>query len=70
MIRDRDRIYGAVVTDCVPWASGTAYRTGLTQAEWLCRTADRIDPSRVSRSCHHPGRSTFASDSAFVRNVL
>jgi hypothetical protein len=45
-------------------------RTGLTLAEWLCRTADRIDPSRVSRSRHHPGRSAFASDSAFVRNVL
>src|SRR6202165_567038 len=53
--------------DCVPWAS---YRAGLTLAERLCRTADRIDPSRVSRSCHHPGRSAFASDSAIVRNVL
>jgi len=23
------------------------YHTSLTLAEWLCRTADRIDPSRV-----------------------
>ena len=46
---------------------GQAYRTGLTLAEWLCRTADRIDPSR---SFHHPGRSAFESDSAIVRNVL
>jgi hypothetical protein len=22
-----------------------AYRTGLALAEWLCRTADRIDPA-------------------------
>jgi hypothetical protein len=39
-------------------------------AEWRCRTADRIDPARVSPSRHNPGRSTFASDSAIVRNVL
>jgi hypothetical protein len=24
-----------------------AHRTGFTLAEWLCRTADRIDPARV-----------------------
>jgi hypothetical protein len=24
---------------------GQAYRTGLALAEWLCRTADRIDPA-------------------------
>ena len=49
---------------------GQAYRTGLTLAEWLCRTVDRIDPARVSRSCHHPGRSAFASDSAILRKLL
>jgi hypothetical protein len=44
LIRDRDRIYGSV-----PIArhghSGQAYRTSLALAEWLCRTADRIDPA-------------------------
>jgi hypothetical protein len=30
--------------------SGQAYRTGLTLAEWLCRTADRVDPPRVPGS--------------------
>jgi hypothetical protein len=40
---------------------GHAYCTGLTLAEWLCRTADRIDPSRVSRSRNHLWRGAFAS---------
>src|SRR5258705_3948737 len=26
---------------------GQAYRTSLALAEWLCRTADRVDPPRV-----------------------
>ena len=45
MIRDRDRIYGSVVTRRLR-AMGIrdkACRTGLALAEWLCRTADRID---------------------------
>src|SRR5215204_1557181 len=29
---------------------GQAYGPGLALAEWLCRTADRIDPARVCRS--------------------
>jgi hypothetical protein len=47
MIRDRDRIYGSVVTRRLR-AMGIrdkACRTGLALAEWLCRTADRIDPA-------------------------
>jgi hypothetical protein len=49
MIRDRDRIYGAVVTRRLR-AMGIRDKPiapGLTLAEWLCRTADRIDPARV-----------------------
>jgi len=49
MIRDRDRIYGTVVTRRLR-AMGIrdqAYRTSFALAEWLCRTADRIDPARV-----------------------
>src|ERR1700757_4737794 len=63
MIRDRDRIYGAVVTRRLRAHGhpGQAYCTGLTLAEWLCRTADRIDPSRVSRSRNHLWPSAFAS---------
>ena len=47
MIRDRDRIYGVVVTHRLRAMGirGQAYCTGLTLAEWLCRTADRIDPA-------------------------
>jgi hypothetical protein len=47
MIRDRDCIYGAVVTRRLR-AMGIrdkAHCTGLTLAEWLCRTADWIDPA-------------------------
>jgi hypothetical protein len=47
MIRDRDRIYGTVVTQRLR-AMGIRdrpYRTGLTLAERLCRTVDRIDPA-------------------------
>jgi hypothetical protein len=43
LIRDRDRIYGSVVTR--HGYPGHAYRTSLALAEWLCRTADRIDPA-------------------------
>jgi hypothetical protein len=42
LIRDRDRIYGGVVTRRL---RAKAYRTSLAPAEWLCRTADRIDPA-------------------------
>jgi len=46
MIRDRDCIYGAVVTRRLFHGHpGQAYCIGLTLAEWLCRTADRIDPA-------------------------
>jgi hypothetical protein len=41
MIRDRDRIYGIVVTRRLR-AMGIR---DLALAEWLCRTADRIDPA-------------------------
>jgi hypothetical protein len=70
MIRDRDRIYGAVVTRRLramgirdkPIAPASPWQTGFA--------ADRIDPSRVSRSCHHPGRSAFASDSEKLCGLL
>jgi hypothetical protein len=47
LIRDRDRIYGSVVTRPIARHGhpGQAYRTGLALAKWLCRTADWIDPA-------------------------
>jgi len=54
MIRDRDRIYGAIVTHRlrVMGIPGQAYCAGLSLAKWCCRTADRIDPARVRGSFH------------------
>ena len=43
LIRDRDRIYGSVVTRRLRTMG--IRDTGLALAEWLCRTADRIDPA-------------------------
>ena len=57
MIRDRDRIYGAVVTRRLR-AHGHPGQTdyaGLTLAEWLCRAADRIYPTRVHGSYRRLG---------------
>jgi hypothetical protein len=31
--------------DCAPWATGTSLLHHLALAEWLCGTADRIDPA-------------------------
>src|SRR6266480_2308566 len=53
-----------------PWASGTGPLRRLILAEWLCRAADRIDPPRVSRSCHRLERTASASDSAILRKLL
>jgi len=71
MIRDRDCIYGAVVTrrTAVPWAFGDKpYCAGLTLAERLCRTADRIGPG--GECLDHVivlGEGTSAPDSEILR---
>ena len=72
MIRDRDRIYGAVVHTPIAshGHSGQTDCTGLALAEWLCRTADRIDPARVFGPCHRFGRGTSAPDSNFLCRLL
>ena len=65
MIGDRDRIYGAVVTRRLR-AMGIRDKPiapASPLAEWLCRTADRIDPARVFGPHHCLGRSTSAPDS-------
>jgi hypothetical protein len=41
MVRDRDRICGAVVTPLARHGHpGQGYRTSFALAEWLCRTTD------------------------------
>jgi hypothetical protein len=46
LVRDRERIYGRRHAPIARHGHpGQAYRTGLALAEWLCRTADRIDPA-------------------------
>src|SRR6266446_2775246 len=50
--------------------SGQTDCTGLTLAEWLCRTADRIDPARVFGPHHCLGRGTSAPDSSFLCRLL
>src|ERR1700738_4721539 len=68
MIRDRDRIYGIVVTRRLR-AMGIRDKphfTSLALAEWLCQTADRIDPARVRRSYDCLGRGASPPDSEIL----
>jgi hypothetical protein len=44
--------------------------TGLAVAEWLCRTADRLDPARVCRQSHCFGRGASAPNVAILCPVL
>src|SRR6478736_5016205 len=65
---------GARACDRFPIAShghsGQTDCSGLTLAEWLCRTADRIDPARVFGPHHCLGRGTSAPDSNFLCRLL
>ena len=72
LIRDRDRIlwhccHSPIVRHGHP---GQAYSTGFTLAEWLCRTADRIDPARVRGPFHRLERGPFAPHPASLRSLL
>src|SRR6202035_1524217 len=49
---------------------GQSYRTGLTLAEWRCRTADRLDPARERRSYDRAGRGASASHPEILRPLL
>src|SRR5450631_3706982 len=49
---------------------GQAYCSGHALAEWLCRTADRIDPARVCGPHHCLGRDAFASGPEILRRLL
>jgi hypothetical protein len=72
IIRDRDRIYGAVVTRRLRAMGhpGQTYRSGLTLAEWLCRTADRIHSALMCGPHHCPGRGTSTQDSEILHTLL
>src|SRR6202521_2407079 len=50
--------------------SRQAHCTSFTLAEWLCRTADRIDPARVFGPHHCLGQGTSASDSEKLCGLL
>ena len=68
MIRDRDRIYGAVVTRRLR-AMGIRDKPIAQASPWqngFCRTADWIDPARVFGPHHCLGRGTSAPDSNFL----
>ena len=71
--RDRDRIYGSIVARrmrAMGRHPGQAYRTGLALAEWPCRTADRIDPTRVRGPFHRLRRGTSTPHPANLRSLL
>jgi hypothetical protein len=72
MIRDRDRIYGSTVTRRLACHghSGQTYRPGFTLAEWLCRTADRVDPPRVPGSHGRFRRGPSTPNPAILRALL
>jgi hypothetical protein len=72
LIRDRDRIYGAVVPRRLRAMGhpGQAYRTSLTLAEWLCRAADRVDPPRVPGPYHRFWGGASAPDLAILCLLL
>ena len=72
MIRDRDRVYGTIVTRRLR-AMGIRDKPiapGLTLAERLCRAVDRIDPARVFGPHHCLRRGTSAPDSKILRSLL
>jgi hypothetical protein len=72
MIRDRDRIYGVVVTRRLR-AMGIRDKPvapGSPLAEWLCRTADRVDPPRGLGSYRRFWRGPSAPNPAIPRALL
>jgi hypothetical protein len=72
VIRDRDRIYGTVVTRRLR-AMGIRDKPiapSFTMAEWACRTVDRIDPARVLGPRYCFGRGTSTPDSKIIRRLL
>jgi hypothetical protein len=72
MIRDRDRIYGAVVTRRLR-AMGIRDKPIAPASPWqngFARTADRIDPARVFGSRYCPGRGASAPNYEILCSLL
>src|SRR6476646_7536136 len=71
LIRDRDRIYGTIVTRRLR-AMGIRDKPTARASpwQWLCRTADRIDPARVSGPFRRLGRGTSAPNPASLCPLL
>ena len=70
MIRDRDRIYGGIVSRRLRAMGIRDKPTGFTLAEWLCRTADRVDPPRVLGSYRRFRRGPSTPNPAILRALL
>jgi hypothetical protein len=72
MVRDRDRLYGTVVTRRLRAMGnpGQTRRTSLALAECLCRTADRVDPPRVLGSYRRFRRVPSTPNLAILRALL
>ena len=72
LIRDRDRVYGTMVTRRVR-AMGIRDKPiacGFALANLFCGKIDRVDPTGMSRPFRHTGRSAPASDSRRVCHLL
>jgi hypothetical protein len=70
MICDRDRIYGAVVTRRLRAMGIRDKPIAPGSPEWLCRTADRIDPARVFGPHHCLRRGSSAPNSEKLCGLL
>lgn len=63
LIRDRDAVYGQVVTRRLKsMGIRSADGAAIPMAEWICRTADRLDPTGVSRPRRRAWRGSPSSN--------
>src|SRR5712664_1905242 len=72
LIRDRDSSYGGIVRKRIR-AMGIRDRptaSSLTLAEWIHRTAHRLNPARMPGPCPRPGRGASAPDPQSLRRLL
>jgi hypothetical protein len=69
LIRDRDRIYGSVVTRRLR-AMGIRDRPTAPASPWQNGVVERLDPARMFRPHDCPGRGTCAPNSEILRSLL
>jgi hypothetical protein len=71
IVRDRDRVYGEAFTPhSRDGHSRQTDRAAIAMAERLCRTIDRLDPTRMPGSCDRVRRASSASPAALLRALL